>query len=328
MALLSACAETVQASGTDAAAVATAPDAGPNALIDLAMANDTCALRADGAVLCWGGWGATGLDLRARAVAVGASRACVIDADGLARCDVDGAVRASFSVVEGPRDVVGLALGGFTACFVARGGAVWCGRANERVAVARAPALDNTRDISVGWGFACGLRGEGEVWCWSTEGAQPSAHLPADGTPRRVATGARAVAVGASVACILDATGAVACWPQADLSVPPTAVPGMTGVTRVAAGYGLACALRADGAWCWGINGYGQRGVGDTAERAEPTRVLLDAPVEEIAVGHVGVCARGGARAWCWGYNGEGQLGLPGERVRMVTRPAEVSLPL
>jgi Alpha-tubulin suppressor and related RCC1 domain-containing proteins len=86
------------------------------------------------------------------------------------------------------------------------------------------------------------------------------------------------------------------------------------------------CALLEDGrVACWGYNGYGQLGVGDTTNRATPvlvkdftnTSVLTNAVA--IGVGRLHTCAllANGSIA-CWGYNYYGQLGV-GDTTNRVT---------
>lgn len=74
--------------------------------------------------------------------------------------------------------------------------------------------------------------------------------------------------------------------------------------------YGLStCGLRAGGLlYCWGANGKGQLGVGDTDDRDSPQLV----PVRDVVdfdVGREFACALDGTgRLFCWGANFEGQL--------------------
>lgn len=72
-----------------------------------------------------------------------------------------------------------------------------------------------------------------------------------------------------------------------------------------------ACALLDDGAlWCWGENGRGQLGVGDTTDRSSPVQVPGLPPLADVAVGSQHTCAlaRDGG-VWCWGADHLGQVG-------------------
>jgi hypothetical protein len=75
-------------------------------------------------------------------------------------------------------------------------------------------------------------------------------------------------------------------------SPPSSAPPPGTSVIAVAAGYEHTCALLGDGGvLCWGSNGYGRLGTGDTTDRRRPTAASLDA----------GACERESTSAIDWG---------------------------
>ena len=52
---------------------------------------------------------------------------------------------------------------------------------------------------------------------------------------------------------------------------------------ELAGGYGHSLGRLADGSlWAWGLNNYGQLGMGDTANRNIPTLVRIPRPLPEI----------------------------------------------
>jgi alpha-tubulin suppressor-like RCC1 family protein len=73
----------------------------------------------------------------------------------------------------------------------------------------------------------------------------------------------------------------------------------------------LTCAVEASGeAWCWGDNGYGQRGIGTVGSVSGVTRVVSTHAFSTIDVGRFHACA--GTRAgevYCWGSNVRGEIG-------------------
>ncbi|MEU0553267.1 hypothetical protein [Dactylosporangium sp. NPDC006015] len=85
----------------------------------------------------------------------------------------------------------------------------------------------------------------------------------------------------------------------------------MTGWTQVSAGSGNTCAVRSDATlWCWGANGTGQLGVGDTTGRRVPTQVGGAAWASfDTGPDHICALKTDGTR-YCWGANDTGQLGI------------------
>ena len=70
--------------------------------------------------------------------------------------------------------------------------------------------------------------------------------------------------------------------------------------------YYHSCAILDDGTVkCWGSNGYGQLGVGDTTDKASPTAVVatnLGAGVKSVATGYQHTCAvLNDGSLKCWG---------------------------
>ncbi len=90
-------------------------------------------------------------------------------------------------------------------------------------------------------------------------------------------------------------------------------------VQQVALGYRQACALvqgsAANEVWCWGYNGEGELGQGDSMTRQYPTKVLGLTNPTWLAISPDGaadatVCAQDGDGIRCWGYNNVGQAGV------------------
>jgi E3 ubiquitin-protein ligase HERC3 len=147
------------------------------------------------------------------------------------------------------------------------------------------------------------------------------------------------LSVGEGHACLLGADGAVRCfganeYGQLGLGHTSPTDPTVDGyqavdlgagraATQIAVGPQFSCALLDDATVkCWGTNGSGQLGQGDTLARGDdpgelgdalgPVRMLTGEPVlaRFIAAGQGTACAiRLDDRIICWGNNSYGQLG-------------------
>ena len=80
----------------------------------------------------------------------------------------------------------------------------------------------------------------------------------------------------------------------------------------VAASYGHSLGVKSDGSlWAWGLNDYGQLGLGDTADRFAPTLVDSSKTWKAVYCGVRGSYAITDTGAlYAWGWNEYGQLGL------------------
>ena len=145
-------------------------------------------------------------------------------------------------------------------------------------------------------------------------------------------TDATAITTGREHTCALHRTGAVSCWGDTGYgqlgngqngyiyaSAVPLAVVGVVDATAIAtggehSGPEHSCALHEDGTVsCWGNNGVGQLGngqSGDSAVSSVPVRVAGITDATAIAAGGGHSCAlREGGTISCWGANWYGQLG-------------------
>ncbi|MCB0404806.1 MAG: hypothetical protein KDD51_08460 [Bdellovibrionales bacterium] len=82
-------------------------------------------------------------------------------------------------------------------------------------------------------------------------------------------------------------------------------------LVRLGAGTYHACAIDSHGVlYCWGHNGRGQLGTGNTADKNEPAPVLnFPAGANKVVGGESHTCALLNGKAYCWGRNDRYQIG-------------------
>jgi alpha-tubulin suppressor-like RCC1 family protein len=209
--------------------------------------------------------------------------------------------------------------------------------------------------LSAGGAFGCARLGDGSLKCWgrNAEGqlgqgdTQARGDAPGElgdalpaialGTGRTV----RSVSAGNASACAVLDDGSLKCWGfngdgQLGLgdtinrgdapgemgdALPAVPLGSGRGATAVVRGLRHVCALLDNGSVkCWGHNGYGQLGLGDTASRGDQPNELGDAlaPVDlgpgrsatAVVAGNYFSCALlDDATVKCWGDNTYGALG-------------------
>jgi alpha-tubulin suppressor-like RCC1 family protein len=277
---------------------APAVDLGPGATARALAAgsNFTCAILGgaqDGAVRCWGGNSSGQLGL-GNTAAVG-----------------DDEPVASVPPVDlGGHRATAIAAGGFHACAVLDDGALQCWGGNGTGELGRG------NDANVG------------------DADSPGTHPPIRVGTGRTVTG---IAAGLSTTCAILDTGGVRCWgyggsgalglgndesvgdDETPASVPPVALGAGRRAVGLALGAYHSCALLDDGSVrCWGPNGRGELGygntipIGDAATPDQADPVKLDGRAVELAAGGYHTCVlldRGTLQ--CWGPDDIGRLVLP-----------------
>ncbi len=234
---------------------------------------NTCAIREDRSLWCWGrddfgqlGQGmpgppspvpreVTALGKTVEAVAVGSEHVCALKTDGTVWC---WGVNSS--------------------------GQAGTGATTETILVPTQVAIpgDGVSHVAAGSHHTCVISGNDEVWCWglnddgqigigSLASPQPS---PVEVTALRGV--ASALDGGPSHTCALLDDGSLRCWGANDFGQVgdgttdprPMPVPVLalgSEVADVEAGVQFTCARKVDGSvWCWGDNGSGQLGQGRT----------------------------------------------------------------
>ena len=298
----------------------------------------SCALQADGSVVCWGD------DL---ACQIGDRCAAGQPAPGyagpvLVPTPVPGlgapAVAIQASAIES-RSL------GFT-CALLAGGTISCwgedalGLAADPTATGiPATPVSGVADavaMAIGGTFGCDLRSGGTVECWGLGPlGQPGGNVATDSaTPVQVPglSDVRALAAGWFHACALLGDGTVACWgantsgqlgdgTHTD-SATPVQVSGLTGAVAISTTGDATCAVLADGSVrCWGTD----------VTKLAPSPVSGVSGATSVSAAELSACAVVGAgEIRCWGRDEDGQLGdgvPPVDRGGVTSPPVTVVAP-
>ena len=246
-----------------------------------------------------------------------------------------------------PGQFVSVSAGRYHACAVDTLGRGWCWGGNQSgqsgaeaiatVPVSPAPIQTPLRftTITAGSTHSCGLTADGTAYCWGDNnfgqlGAPTSATClggaPCSSTPLAVSGGHqfKAITGGAYGTCAITVNDVLKCWGyqgfnSAIFLASPTTVRfpatgdsvwSMVGHTDGGLnGCGLATGAVAA---CWGLNHYGQLGVGViSSTRSNPVAVSIDAVIKSVSSGSGYTCALTSlGDAYCWGLSVRGALAL------------------
>jgi alpha-tubulin suppressor-like RCC1 family protein len=237
------------------------------------------------------------------------------------------------SQVPGLANILSIAAGG-TSCYAVQsdGSLVQWGDI-DGVLGSAAPILsptlvtgfNNIKTLAPGWAHIVALKNDGTVWAWGENAygqVGPIALGPTVAVPTLVQTlpGADDVAAGVyhSLAVLKDHT--VCGWGSVSLDgspqsaqTPPGPVIGLSGAKAVSAGNDFSLVFHADGSVrSWGMNDFGQLGIGDETNRNVPTLLPSLTNAVKVAAGHYhGTALMPNGTITVWGYNTWGQLGVP-----------------
>lgn len=199
----------------------------------------TCVVRNDGSIGCWGDNGVNDSFPPAvpfKQVSTGARSSCGLGNDGSIHCWGPCTLQPQDPCLTPPSGTFTFLAGASDdKCAIALDGSLTCwGPSAQR------PPRGSFQKVAVGEGFACGLSGH-DVACW---GASASGMA----VPRQIYTD---IGAAADWACGLTTAGAVACW-----GTSPLVVPAMTGQSAIAVGATAACSLDGEGHLsCWSKTG-------------------------------------------------------------------------
>jgi hypothetical protein len=209
------------------------------------------------------------------------------------------------------------------ACVREPDGTVYC---VEKPQKARHRLLSRVQELSFGTGFFCGLRDNGEVWCWgrNEQGGlgDGRSHVSKVAVRVTLPKPARRLAVGNQHACAVLADDSVSCWGEntqgavgvgklpspGDIPIPgspneylvPQKVVGLPPVDSVMAAGNQTCALtRAGEIFCWGETWSGT--LGQTAFVPNATLVSGLPTAVALTIGRPSCAVTVDGQAFCWG---------------------------
>ena len=174
----------------------------------------------------------------------------------------------------------------------------------------------------------CSVLSDGSAKCWGSDGSGQLGDGSTAVSEPPVAVGianVTSMAAGEYHTCAALTNGRVTCWgdntygqlgdgTHSSHLTPGTLVAGLSNVVAIASGFTHTCALDAGGVVrCWGTNGSGELGTGNTSPSSVPSTVAgLAGSIGALGIsagGHFNCGRRGNGTESCWGEGGDGQLG-------------------
>jgi len=246
--------------------------------------DDTCAVRTDTSLWCWGynGYGTVGI--------------------GTTTLPKDKPHRVTTPAATG---WVSVAVGGQQACATRTDGTLWCWGYNgngelgigttssheDKPQQVITPDTTGWVSVAAGADHTCATRADTSLWCWGSngsgqlgDGTKTMQDLPQQVTTPTVA-GWTSVTAGGAQTCAIR-THALWCWGRnydGQLGIGTNMghwrprrvlVPAKRGWGLIAASGYHTCATRTGHTlWCWGYNGYGELGLGNNTWHNLPQQV-------------------------------------------------------
>jgi len=185
----------------------------------------------------------------------------------------------------------------------------------------------NWKSLSTGGQHTCAIKKDGTLWCWghNDEGMIGNGNLKDQKVPVKITTANdwASVAGGDLHTCAKKKDGSLWCWGQntwgqlgigkySARSTKPVKVGKAKNWNKLELGGYHSCAMKKDtGLYCWGYNGHGQLGMGNTTDLNKP-HIVGNAGTGYLSFssGWAHTCGLwNDNNIYCWGLNEDGRLG-------------------
>lgn len=279
-------------------------------------------------------------------VSMGEYSGCGIKPDQSIKCwgrfvgDGSSGDRYSPTAISETGKFIDVAVGSFHSCAITETGDMKCwgdgwdgklGTGNNAfsavpVAVASASKF---KKVSAGRNHTCAITSESKLECWGNnsvgqlgDGTFTSPRLTAV-TPINTGETYIDVSCGEDTTCAITSSNVLKCWGRnssGQVGVgntsnvnTPTIIDLSQAYSKVsvaASGYHVCAVTTLGVGKCWGANGSGQLGIGNTTSQTLPAVVSGSLTFKDIIAGGYSTCGSTTAdKLYCWGSNGFSQLG-------------------
>jgi len=192
-------------------------------------------------------------------------------------------------------------------------------------------ALTNWLSAAAGYSDTFAIKTDGTLWGWGSNGAgtlglnNPNTDYS---SPRQVGalTNWKNIAGGNGNAIAVKTDGTLWSWGQNQYGQlglntsgaytnqnSPVQVGNLSNwLSAVAGGNAIVAAIKTDGTlWTWGLNNYGQLGLGNRTNYSSPVQIGALTSWKKISLGfYHSTAIKTDGTLWSWGANSNGQLGL------------------
>ena len=318
------------------ARVIPASDVTPRRVLAIGAGWNSCAIRLDHTLVCWGFGEGTPPAGRFKSLSMGDGGNCAIRTDGRLACwGMNGSLvpKGRFTAVSADQNrACAIRVNGHIVCWHVRGHGV-----REQLRIDEGPPAARYTQVALNESNSCALRSDGAHVCWGEDtqalpgvftaismgcGVRADGEVDCLWNDRPIPAGPfTALSVGdLGRACGIRPDGTLTCWDEYEYddggnAVPASAAPPGT-FTAVSAGSGHTCALRTDGyAVCWGQSGgYSETPaptatmevdvpwVASTSIPVSWSATRLFAPIKSYTVRFTSIswAGRGGRTTWTW----------------------------